>query len=420
MCFKASEQGKTRIREALQERGLGIQEKQTFDALEQAGYPVAEATWKRFVYGTRPIRGATFKGYCQFLQLDWSEIIDCPMPGFPSPQDWDSAPIESHFYGRDREFVELKQWFSPTSRCQLGILYGMGGIGKTALAAKLANQLKQQFTAFVWQSYAWADPVERTLIELLDRLSPSAISRTERQSGLSLRSLETKLLEELRRRRILIVLDEQNLEETECVEYRATYQRYRSLLQKISLQKHQSHLLVTIREKPSDITVIANGVVQAYCLTQLDENACFNILRTKELIFDEQSGRELVQRYGGNPLALKLVASVIQSDLFQCRVEEFLVHTLVVPEPIEMILEQHWKCLNPLERAILCCLATVEPLHRDELRQQPLLQNAGSSDFIKAMSALERRSLLAKVSEGHQVFYTLQPMTRQFFRRYLL
>jgi len=50
----------------------------------------------------------------------------------------------SHFYGRTEELNLLKQWIV-SDRCQLITLLGMAGMGKTVLAAKLAEQIQGDF-----------------------------------------------------------------------------------------------------------------------------------------------------------------------------------------------------------------------------------------------------------------------------------
>ncbi|NJL42660.1 MAG: ATP-binding protein, partial [Pseudanabaena sp. SU_2_4] len=64
----------------------------------------------------------------------WGEIIDV-----------------SSFYGRSTEFAHLQQWIF-ADHCRLIAVVGMGGIGKTTLAAKLAEQNQDEFDFLIWQS----------------------------------------------------------------------------------------------------------------------------------------------------------------------------------------------------------------------------------------------------------------------------
>jgi len=70
----------------------------------------------------------------------------------PDPiQDWGEAPDVSVFYGRNAELTMLEQWIV-SDRYRLVALLGMGGIGKTALSVKLAEQIQGEFEYVIWRS----------------------------------------------------------------------------------------------------------------------------------------------------------------------------------------------------------------------------------------------------------------------------
>ena len=62
------------------------------------------------------------------------------------------------FLGRDTELATLKQWIV-NDRCHLVIVLGMGGMGKTVLSIKLAQQLTDRFTHVIWRSFRNAPPI---------------------------------------------------------------------------------------------------------------------------------------------------------------------------------------------------------------------------------------------------------------------
>lgn len=51
---------------------------------------ISDGTWKRFLYGTKPINADAFKAYCQVLNLKWqdihAEITTLPLPGIYIPE----------------------------------------------------------------------------------------------------------------------------------------------------------------------------------------------------------------------------------------------------------------------------------------------------------------------------------------------
>src|SRR3954453_23838507 len=58
------------------------------------------------------------------------------------------SPELTSFVGRDHEMVEVKRLLSVS---RLVTLAGMGGIGKTRLAVRVAGQVRRMFADGVWQ-----------------------------------------------------------------------------------------------------------------------------------------------------------------------------------------------------------------------------------------------------------------------------
>jgi len=119
--------------------------------------------------------------------------------------DWGEAVDVSLFCGRLDELATLKRWVLQ-DRCRLVTLLGMGGIGKTTLVTKLAEQVEDQFEVLIWRSLRNAP----TLTELLNDLLKFTSNQQITDLPESIAAKFPKLMDYLRQHRCLVVLD--NLE----------------------------------------------------------------------------------------------------------------------------------------------------------------------------------------------------------------
>ena len=408
--LRASEVGKQQIRQAIQARRWNITGEEPLQATSQLlGSPigfyasgVSETTWKRFVYANRPIRRDTFEAYCKVLELDWQTIVDAPDPQAPR-DDLSLMPLIVNFHGRIPELNTLET--SLLNR-RFVILYGLGGIGKTAIAAQLVERVQTQFDRRIWKRFDHTSPIAQLLLDLLHTLSDSPRSFPSDPA-----ILIQCLMQDLARSRVLIVLDEVNPEGSD----RVNYQRFIHTLQELRQRQNQSCILLTTRERPADFTALMDGQAISHSLQGLDPESGCKILANRQLIFEPSIGQQLVQKYSGNPLALELLCSIVR-DVFQNRVESFLQNPGVyMPGRIEQVLRQQIQDLTEFEQSILRSLVRSEPLSRLELQDE--LTQPG--DFIQALYRLGRRSLIEKVAEEGDVLYTLQPMVMEFVRKHL-
>jgi DNA-binding MarR family transcriptional regulator len=323
-------------------------------------------------------------------------------------QDWDGAPDASVFYGRTGELGNLEQWIV-RERCRLVAIWGMGGIGKTSLAARMAQQTKDKFECVVWRSLRHAPPLNELLANLMQFLA----NRQETDWPATVAGRVSRLMDYLRTHRCLVVLDEwQSVLRPgqPAGHYLDGYEEYGELLTQVGESSHQSCLLLASWEKPKEIAVLESPTlpVRSFPLNGLGE-AAKEILREKGLS-EQERWEELIRAYRGNPLALKIVAATIQ-DVFAGSVSEFLKKSLYLGD-FEYLLYQHFKRLSELEKEIVAMLASRQPLSICQLREE--MQLEGSTELLKALESLVRRSLIEKVKESSGMLYTVQPVVVKY------
>ncbi len=85
--------------------------------------------------------------------------------------DWGDAPDVIQIFGRENEIAELAHWVID-ERCRVVAVLGMGGIGKTTLAVKFAQEYATHFEYIIWRSLHNAPELPDLLLEMFQILSP--------------------------------------------------------------------------------------------------------------------------------------------------------------------------------------------------------------------------------------------------------
>ena len=329
-----------------------------------------------------------------------------------SRQDWGEANNIGDFYGREAELAQLEQWVVK-DRCRLVAVLGMGGIGKTSLSLKLAERIQGEFENVIWRSLRHAPSVTDLLADLIRFLSngqESHLPPTVESISLLINYLQTS--------RCLLILDNAETilqSDTLTGQYRAGFEGYSELLTRVGLGRvgevpHQSCLVLTSREKPQEIAEYEGEqlLIRSLQLSSLKEAK--EILRIKGLSGSDVDTGKLVNRYVGNPLALKIVSATIQ-ELFDGNIADFLAQSTIVFGGIRNLLDQQFNRLSALEEKVMYWLA-INREERVSLRelQGDMLPPMSQRELIEVLESLAKRSLIETVAG----LFWLQPVVMEY------
>jgi WD40 repeat protein/transcriptional regulator with XRE-family HTH domain len=318
---------------------------------------------------------------------------EAPKPG--PLTDWGDAPEVSTFYGREDELALLTNWLLE-QHCRVVSILGMGGIGKSTLAVTLMHRVADQFDAVIWRSLRDAPPPESLRDELLPLLAPEplsvALDTVEQQLNL--------LFEYLRTRRVLLVIDnlESVMEEAEgSGRMLPEFEIYARVLRRAAETKHRSCILLTSREKPNVLAPLEGRQtpVRSLHLGQLGADACELLLQEREVIGSAAERERLIERYGGNPLALKIVAPTI-ADLFGGEIAAFLEQGELIFGSVRYLLQEQFARLSAVEESIMLWLAILrEPVTVPQLANL-LVHPLPGAQLLEALDTLRGRSLIER------------------------
>jgi hypothetical protein len=333
-------------------------------------------------------------------------------------QDWGEAPDTAGFVGRAAELATLRSWVLD-DRCRLLAIVGMGGIGKTSLAARLAHDVSSIFERVYWRSLRDAPLPSDWLAGAIGFVSDQTLTPPFSESE----RLAT-LLRLLRERRCLLVLD--NFEtlfqpDRRAGLYRTALDGYGRLLLAVGEAAHQSCLVLTSREAPEERAVFHGGGGRTFQLGGLAAGETQALLASRRLVGTSTQWAELTDRFGGNGLALKLVAETIH-ERFGGHVGPFLDEAGAgsIFEGVRHLLTKQVEHSSAAEQQVLWVLA----VEREPMTVTGLLaalgQRVGRGDVLEAIEELRRRSLIERAETPGPAAFTLQPVVLEYVTEQLV
>jgi AAA domain len=328
-----------------------------------------------------------------------------------TPQYLKTIPDIAPIYDRTQELDSLKNWIL-TEKCRSILISGTAGIGKTALARQLVEDIKDEFEEIVWQSLG----CQRSLVEFIDRNLIASLNIVALpEPPLDLEARLSLLLEHFRQHRCLIILDDLDrlFSSGELAgNYAEEYREYRELFRRIWETNHQGCLLLLSREEPSELAVAMgnNSSIHSLPLGGLGEGGR-EIFRAKGLN-DEDRWDYAIDYLGGNPAYLESVSIAI-NKLFGGKVGEFCKYEeLFLTEEIKSLLTRQFARLSVSEREVIKFLAgETVPVAIFQLIES---LSISPSDIGNAIVSLARRGLIDSTKIDDGTFFSLRSIVKKF------
>jgi hypothetical protein len=325
--------------------------------------------------------------------------------------DLAEMPQPGAFYNRTQELITLEQWIAE-EHCHLVTIWGIAGIGKTALAVQLVEQIKDKFEYVIWHSIRNSPSLETIQTNLIEFLSYQEETELPTNSNRK----RSPLIHHLQKHRCLIILDDVQtiLSSGQLAgNIKAGYEDYSAWFRQIAELSHHSCILLLSWEKPREIATLEseNKSVRCWQLQGLGAEA-EEIFKAKGLV-EEPEWLQLINYYQGNPLWLKIITATIQ-DLFNSKVSDLLQYDpLFISDDIYYVLSQQFNRLSDLEKQVMYILASeTDPVPMSKLLERTQLLPA---DLFNAVQSLGRRSLIEKPA-GNLAIFTLQPALKQYVK----
>lgn len=400
--LKASESGKTRIKQARINRGWIRDDirwlDETTEILRRSGVRgagVASATWRRFLEAKCRIEADTFKAFCQVLGLNWEDVVE---DAANSNIDLSLAPPLTSFYGRTKELAELEQWLIQ-ERCRLVVIYGMGGIGKRALARQLVEKIGNKYDYLIWRSLESVPPFQEFCTELGQFLS--------KQNN----EINSHLMQCLHGQRCLLVLEAWEEITSNNSE---DYEDYCDLLRRVASSPHQSCVLLLSRETPRNIESLEGRFVRLQKLGSLTPEEAREILIAEGLSGTPDKLEEFSLRYS-NPWILKRVARMVHT-VHAGDVSDFVENTSVfVDNVITDFLDNQFRQLSELQKNVIYWIA----IRRNTASWNQLVEDKGQfltydQLFYTVDYLIQGRSLVNKNVEEVPIIFKLEPVILKY------
>ena len=336
-----------------------------------------------------------------------------------------SVPSHSQLIGVESHIKALVHQLTKPGPPWIIAIEGLGGIGKTSLAARVSQELidTERFADFGWVSARTENlnfggaisPIAEPLIHVGELFDQLATQLATDANGVITRSPNFDAYEtlkvRLRQRPHLVVID--NLETVADIE---------TLVPQLQQLSNPSKFLLTTRK-----SLYTEDLLHHFQLRELSKDDALLLMRQEGTMRNfqrivEASDSQLAQAYevvGGNPLALRLVVGQAHSyaldrviaNLHEARGQQSdTLYTYIYFEA--------WKRLNEDERTILLSMPLLAPTRGDMkqlsmLTELPLERLEIGLTHLVALNLIDSNQALLE----QDLLFSIHSLTRSFLHK---
>lgn len=323
-----------------------------------------------------------------------------------------SKPSIPNFIGREAEIAQLSEWIRD-NHCKIVLVQGIGGIGKSSICSVLIDRHGTEFDCVIWYSVKNAPLLKDLIRDVVAFISKQGSSDfpevIDKQINL--------LVHFLNLNRILLIIDNyETVMQTQerAGTYQVGYEDYRQFIYHIADAQHRSKVIITSREKPSEFSQYSADVSPARImnLRGLAPEEGRILLDGYGLVAEVGEWTDLVQKYSGNPLALKLAGSNIK-DLFDGNVKDFITQGATLFGSVRGVIAQQFQRLNHLEKDIIYWLAIEREAIGIEQIQSIMITATTRSVLLDMLLSLVNKSLV-EIERIGSIRFTLQNVVMEY------